>query len=188
MRGWAPSFERSVGATSIVTCPCERPRRRIRSVIAASISAPRAARPAGAATSLTRFTPSDDVSSGVRSASQIMPSRETVAPRCSSTVARISGSSERRRSALRRPILIHLVEELPIQLFHGLVALPSHLERGPQLPELALEIALSLGRGPDPEDLVLEGAGLRVRSEDHVQVSDHGPEHVDLLVHDLEHV
>src|SRR5690349_3015320 len=156
--------------------------------MAASISAPRAARPAGAATSRTRSTPSADWSSGVSAASQTIPSRATVAPRASSTEASSSGSSERLRSALPRAILIHLVQELPVQLLHRVVPLPSHVEGRAQLAELLLQILLSLGARPDAEDLVLEGARLRVGAQHHVQVSDDRAEEIDLLVHDLEDV
>src|SRR3989442_5583568 len=153
----------------------------MRSVIAASISAPRAARFAGAATSRTRAVPREDSSSAGSAASQTMPFRATPAPRDSNIEARSSGSSARRRSDLRRAILVDLIEELPVQLLHRLVPLPAHQERRPKLPEFAIEIALPLRRCPDPEHLVFERARLGVRTEHHIQVSDDRAEEVDLL-------
>src|SRR4051812_48580960 len=149
--------------------------------MAASISAPRAARPAGAATSRTRSTPRVACSSGVSAASQIMPSRDTPAPRASSTDARSSGSSDRLRSALPRPILIHLVQELSIQLLHRVVAFPTDVEGRAQLAELLVQIPVVLGPGPDPEHLVLERSRLRIGPQHHVQVPDDGAEEIDLL-------
>src|SRR6185503_16303873 len=178
---------RGVCATSRTTSPRERPRRRIRSVSPASISAPRAARPAGAATSRTLSVPSTPASSAGSDASQTVPRFAILAPRASRIAARISGSSLLPSPRLRR-VMVHAVEKAAVQLLDRVVALSADQERHAELPELAVELAIAARAGPDREDRVLEGAGLRVRTEHHVEIADHRPEHVDLLVHDLEHV
>src|SRR6266850_5134343 len=181
----APSFEGDVGATSMVTHPWERPRSRIRSVIAASISAPRAARPAGAATSRTRSVPRLCSRAEGSDASQTEPRFATVAPLASRIAARISGSSLR---VSLRIAIVQSIEKSPVQLLDRVVALPAHRERDAELPALALHVALATRVRPDVEDRVLERSRLGVRSEHHVQVANHRPEQIDLLVDDLQYV
>ena len=120
----APRAAGARARRAATTSPRERPRRRIRSVRPASISAPRAARPAGAATRRTRSVPSTWERSAGRDASQTVPRFTIVAPRASRIAARISGSSLLPSPRLRR-IMVHAVEEAPVQLFDRFVALPA---------------------------------------------------------------